>query len=86
MVFNAIGDAVYVFTVTADGISLAVSPPSYPADMYVEMDAEMARKLIRKRHASLLDIQLGRIKLKNITMEDIRLLYLLMKLKWPKAP
>jgi len=64
-------DAVYVFHISKDGVSLEVNPPSYPYDMYAEMNIERADKMIRKGKVNPLDVVRKKIKHKNISMSDI---------------
>lgn len=70
-VFNVIGDAIYVFAISIHGITLTVSPPTYPDDMYLEMDFERAKKLVYEGSVSKLDILFREIKWRNISLEDV---------------
>ncbi len=64
-------DAVYVFHISKDGVSLEVNPPSYPNDMYAEMNIERAEKMIREGKVSAMDFIRKKILRKNIKMSDV---------------
>ena len=70
-VFNVIDDAVYVFKITRDKVTLEISPSSYPDDMYLEMNKKRADKLVDDRQVSTTDIIFGKIKFRNISLEDV---------------
>jgi ubiquinone biosynthesis protein UbiJ len=71
LVLSVQEDAVYVFSVSANGVSFKVNPESRPNDMYAEMDRSRADKLIRKREVSKWDVLFGKIKYRNISLSDI---------------
>jgi len=72
LVFNVVEDATYVFKITPEKIEFDVI--TLPEDMYVEMDLERANKLVYERTVSSIDIALGKIRWKNITMTDVNFL------------
>jgi hypothetical protein len=71
LVLNILDDSVYVFKISKNGIILEISPNSHPNDMYLEMDKKRAEKLINHRQISGLDIMLGKIKYRNISLKDV---------------
>lgn len=70
-VFNVTNDAVYVFKISRDEVKLEVSSPSYPDDMYLEMNKKRADKLVHHRQVSKVDVIFGNIKFRNISLEDV---------------
>jgi hypothetical protein len=70
LVFKVRKDATYVFHISkADGIRYEVNPEKEPNSMYVEMNMEIARKLVYKRTLGILDAL--STKHRNIKMVDI---------------
>ena len=72
LVLEVYGDATYVFSVSESGVSFEVNPAKLPDDMYAGMDRERAYKLIHKREVSKSDVIFGKIKRKNIKIEDVK--------------
>jgi len=70
-VFNVTGDALYLFKISKDEIKLKISPSSYPNDMYLEMNKKRADKFVYHRQVSKLDVILGNIKFRNISLKDV---------------
>jgi hypothetical protein len=77
VVINVTDDAIYVFTISSNGITYTYSPSAIPDDMYVETDSEIMNELIQGRINAVRAVLLratGRIKTKRIRPKEINLI------------
>ena len=65
-------DAVYLFKISREGLSLEVSPESLPEeDMYLETNSEILRRMLEEKRLNPTDLLLGRIKWRNISLKEV---------------
>ena len=75
-VLNVTDDTTYLFYISSSGVTLTVSPPSCPNDMYLETRSEIIRKIMERKigafHIPWL-LAMGQIKYRNISVDEINL-------------
>lgn len=73
---NIVRDATYIVIISSEGVSMTTSEKPNPEDMYIEIDKEMAEKLLHREIDPLKIISMvlfGKIKIRNIGTEEIDL-------------
>ncbi len=73
---NIVRDATYIVIISSEGVSMTTSEKPSPEDMYIEIDKEMAEKLLNREIDPLKILSMvlfGKIKIRNIGTEEIDL-------------
>ncbi|MFH1328894.1 MAG: SCP2 sterol-binding domain-containing protein [Candidatus Bathyarchaeota archaeon] len=64
-------DLTYVIYINLEGLRLEISPQKIPEDMYLEMSTQLLKKMIDERKVNPMDVMMGKIKFKEISLQDV---------------
>ncbi|MEM3736930.1 MAG: SCP2 sterol-binding domain-containing protein [Candidatus Bathyarchaeia archaeon] len=78
--FQIEDDTTYVISISMEGSSLTVSPQNSKEDMVLQTSKSIMDKMINERKVDAMDLLMGRIKVKNITLKEVSVIKKLLKI------
>ncbi|RLI28226.1 hypothetical protein DRO53_02105 [Candidatus Bathyarchaeota archaeon] len=71
LTLNVTDDAVYVFHISREGVTMEVSPEKPPEDMYLETSSKILGRMLDEKRVNPVDLLTGKIRWRNIGLREV---------------